>query len=81
MLGSLRPYKFCSTQARTISSVGNGRRPPRSRPGPLDLSGQRLEVNVLLHHLQHVSQAVQLGFAFFGGKQAFFDHSRPKGKD
>ncbi len=42
-------------------------------PVAAHLSGQRLEVNMLLHHLRHIAQAVQFGFAFLGGKQAVFD--------
>ena len=48
----------------------------RSRGSAVDLRSQDSEVNMSLHHLQHIAQAVQLGFAFLGGKQAVFDHQR-----
>lgn len=46
----------------------------RSRGSAVNLCGQDGEVNMPLHHLQHIAQALQLGFAFLGDKQAVFDH-------
>ena len=44
--------------------------PPRSWRDPIHLRRQCLEVNLLLHDLQHITQTVQFRFPFLGGKQA-----------
>ena len=64
---------------RADHQFGRERRTPATRPagtrrGPVDLGGQRLEVDVLLHLLQYVTQPVQPGLAFLGSVRAFLDH-------
>jgi hypothetical protein len=64
----------------TIALNSRGKRqtptavPPRSWRNPIHLRRQCLEVNLLLHDLQHITQAIQFGFPFLGSKQTFFDH-------
>jgi hypothetical protein len=59
-----------------MTSVGTGRRPSRRRSGrgPVDFRRQGAEVDVPIQKLQHDPRLIELGFAFFGGKQALFDH-------
>lgn len=64
-------YHQCRGKRRTPTAL-----PPRSRRNPVHLRRQRLEIHMLLHHSQHISQTVQFRFPFLSGKQAFFDHQR-----
>jgi hypothetical protein len=69
LLEEQRPHHDLGGERRAATLGG-----ARAGCGQIDLGGERGKVDMLVQQLQHVAQLIELGFAFFGGKQAFFEH-------